>query len=98
MKAPSRGSSIRNTITEVLEQHGFTCPFLLRLRDDPDRHIDKIWKIIETHRNKNPRIKQFLDDDTHSMNIMRELFVLDLMHLWDCTFIANIVAKAEAFT
>jgi hypothetical protein len=81
-----------------MKQYGFTCPFLIRLRDDPDRDIDKIWKIIETHRNKNPRIKQFLESDSYSMNILREMFVMNLMTMWNCAFIADRVAKAEAFT
>jgi hypothetical protein len=89
MRASSRGSSsFKDTITDFLKQYELTgsdlAAFFLRLRDDPDRRIDKIWKKIV---DDNPSI------DTASE---RELFLKGLMGAWDGARLADIQAKVDA--
>jgi hypothetical protein len=88
MRAPSQGSSsFKDIITEFLKQYELTrsslSAFFLRLRDDPDRRIDKIWKKIV---DDNPSI------DTASE---RELFLKRLTDAWDAAVLADIMAKID---
>jgi hypothetical protein len=84
MRAPDRSSSFKDIITEFLKQYELTgslAAFFLRLRDDPDRRIDKIWKKIV---DDNPSI------DTASE---RKLFLKNLTDPWDGAELADLMAK-----
>jgi hypothetical protein len=90
MRAPDhrRNRSFKDEINKFLKRYELTesspgSAFFLRLRDDPDRRIDEVWKKIV---DDNPSI------DTASE---RELFLKNLMDAWDGIEIADIAAKSE---
>jgi hypothetical protein len=83
MRAPGRGT-LKDEINEFLKRYELgdrTSVFFLRLRDDPDRRLDKIWKKII---DDNPSIDSASE---------RELFLKSLMDPWDSAFIADVAAK-----
>jgi hypothetical protein len=95
MRAPDhhRNRSFKDEINEFLKRYELTesshdsaVSFFLRLRDDPDRRIDKIWKKLV---DDNPSI------DTASG---RELFLKSLMDPWDGAFLADAITKVDAIT
>lgn len=75
MRTPdqNRGTSFKEVITDLLQEHP-ECgesqrEFLIRLRDDPDGRIDKVWSRLV---DKQPELE---DDD-------RTLFIKCLVQMW----------------
>jgi hypothetical protein len=75
MRAPDqdRSTSFKDVITDLLQQHP-ECgesrrEFWVRLRDDPERRIDEVWRRLV---NKQPELK---DDD-------RTIFIKCLTEMW----------------
>jgi hypothetical protein len=86
MRAPDRGSSLKDTITDFLKSTRLikgARDFLIRLRDDDDKCIDRIWKVYTT--------KGVFPDTPEG----RLKFVGCLCDIWNATFISDTMVVAD---